>query len=416
MIYSEVKYQPERSKTYLGSPSLIRLPDGVLIAAHDYFGGAGSIKNMQGKGGCLSSVYRSEDNGQTWENITHMLNASQGTFFVHKGELYYLGMTFGCGDLMIRKSSDGGFTWTVPMDEHTGLILKAGEGVSNPNYHNPGNRVLFHNGRIWNALEELYYDGVDKQVWQAPNFRAFVISAAMDDNLLEASSWISSNRVKFEADKFPERIKAILMGHDTWSRGSGWLEGNVVVSPDGRMHNLIRVHFTEPNKAMLLDLSDDGKTLTCDYDKAVIDFVGGWGRFCVQRDPVTKVYFTLTNYIATGDVPTSRNTLDLAASEDLVHWYNLGTILRDESGLNPDMSIQLTGFQYADWEFDGDDIIYLSRTAYRGANSFHNSNRITYHVLKNFRKYWENRPAEPIRSEAVAGGDKKFMKDIAGVF
>ena len=37
MIYSEVKYMPERSKTYLGSPAIVRLNDGVLVASHDYF-------------------------------------------------------------------------------------------------------------------------------------------------------------------------------------------------------------------------------------------------------------------------------------------------------------------------------------------------------------------------------------------
>ncbi|MBR2508153.1 MAG: exo-alpha-sialidase [Lentisphaeria bacterium] len=405
MIYSEIKYQPERSKTYLGSPSIVRLPDGVLVACHDYFGNA----NAAG----LSSIYRSEDNGKTWENSTHLMNSNQGTLFLHKNELYYLGLSCGLGSLVVRKSTDGGYTWTVPADEHSGLILKAGKKHENPNFHNSGNRVLFHNGRIWNAMEELYYNGTDKQIWQAPNFRAFVISASQDDDLLEASSWVCSNKLVFEENKFPERIKSILMSHDSWSKGSGWLEGNVVVDPAGKMYNMIRVHFTEPNKAILLDLSDDGKTLTCNYEKAVIDFVGGWGRFSVQRDPETGIYYSLTNYIATGDVPTSRNTLDLAASEDLIHWYNLGTVLKDESGLNPDMSIQLTGFQYADWHFEKDDIIYISRTAYRGANSFHNSNRITYHVLKDFRKYWENRPEKPLSSTAVGGGDKEFMKDIA---
>ena len=412
MIYSEVKHQPERSKTYLGSPAIIRLPDGALVASHDYFGGVGSIKNMKNHSG-LTSIYRSEDDGKTWENITHLCDAWQGTFFMHKGELYFLSTSYEYGDLIIRKSTDGGFTWTVPMDEHTGLLFKAGEGHNNPNYHAPGNQVSFYNGRIWKAVEDLYYNGVDKQMWQAPNFQSFVISASLDDDLMEASSWICSNKVKFEADKFPERLKPLLMSCDTWSKGSGWLEGNIIADPDGKLHNMIRVHLTEPNKAMLLDLSDDGKTLTCNYDKAVIDFVGGWGRFIVKKDPVTNVYFTLSNYVVTGENPTNRNTLELAASEDLIHWYNLGTILRDESGLNPDMSIQLTGFQYVDWQFDGDNIIYLSRTAYRGANSFHNSNRITYHVLKNFRKYWKNRPAEPVSSEAVSTWNKEFMKDIA---
>ena len=31
--------QPERSGTFLGSPSLLPLPNGSLLASHDFFGG-----------------------------------------------------------------------------------------------------------------------------------------------------------------------------------------------------------------------------------------------------------------------------------------------------------------------------------------------------------------------------------------
>lgn len=34
---------------------------------------------------------------------------------------------------------------------------------------------------------------------------------------------------------------------------------------------------------------------------------------------------------------------------------------------------------------DGEDIIYAVRTAYRGAESYHNSNRITFKTLRNYR-------------------------------
>ncbi len=39
-----------------------------------------------------------------------------------------------------------------------------------------------------------------------------------------------------------------------------------------------------------------------------------------------------------------------------------------------------------EWNCDGGpNMIYLIRTAYRGANSYHNSNRITYKTLHNYR-------------------------------
>ena len=77
MPHVEIKYQPERTLTYLGSPSVVRLPDGALLATHDYFG-TGCPRNHEGEQG-LTSVYRSEDGGASWSNVTHVMNASGAT-------------------------------------------------------------------------------------------------------------------------------------------------------------------------------------------------------------------------------------------------------------------------------------------------------------------------------------------------
>ena len=50
-----------------------------------------------------------------------------------------------------------------------------------------------------------------------------------------------------------------------------------------------------------------------------------------------------------------------------------------------DADHEKVGFQYVDFEFDGDDIIFLSRTAMNGAHSFHDSNYSTFHTIENFR-------------------------------
>ena len=37
--------------------------------------------------------------------------------------------------------------------------------------------------------------------------------------------------------------------------------------------------------------------------------------------------------------------------------------------------------------FDGDDIILLRRTAYRGAHNYHDANRLTFHRFENWRRF-----------------------------
>ena len=65
MVYSEVKYMPERSRIYLGSPTLTRMPGGAIIACHDYFSDEPGEHRLPR----LTSVYRSEDDGKSWEKL-----------------------------------------------------------------------------------------------------------------------------------------------------------------------------------------------------------------------------------------------------------------------------------------------------------------------------------------------------------
>lgn len=373
MVFSEVKYMPERSQTYLGSPSILRLGDGALVASHDYFG---ALRNPENECG-LSSIYRSEDNGATWLPVTHIIGSFWGTLFLRGEELYHFSISREYGNIVLRRSLDGGFTWTVPTDKKHGLLFRGGPAHKNPNYHFGGaTPVFFHQGRIYKSCEDLYTDGTSPE-WRPDRFQAFVLSAKEDADLLNASSWTMSNKLLFDPRKVKEKRLA--------GEFCGWLEGNPVADPSGRLHNVMRIHLLKPNKAAILDLSDDGRELSFDYETGIVDFVGGRSKFTIRRDPATGMYFTLSSCVTDDPIPTNRNLLCLAASENLRSWKNLGPLLFDDTGLEPEQSAMLTGFQYVDWQFDGDDILYLCRTAYRGAHNFHDSNRITYHVVRNFR-------------------------------
>ena len=78
-----------------------------------------------------------------------------------------------------------------------------------------------------------------------------------------------------------------------------------------------------------------------------------------------------------------RNTLALVSSADLRKWDVNRIVLQ-----HPDP--EKHAFQYADWQFHGDDIVATVRTAFDdglgGANSAHDANFITFHRVEKFRQ------------------------------
>ena len=238
MIYTEVKYMPERSRIYLGSPALVRLPDGAIIACHDHF--YDEPEAFRGSHPRLTSIYRSEDDGRSFQHISNIIGAFWSTLFLHRGALYLLGCDRCYGSIVIRRSDDGGFTWSWPVNETSGLLFRGGEGMTPPNYHCAPVPVTFHNGRIYRAFE----DNVTGH-WPT-GFQALVISAPEDADLLAASSWRMSNKLPFDAEKVPA---------DWGDHGPGFLEGNVVAGPDGTLWDVMVYRGKESGTVPALDLN-----------------------------------------------------------------------------------------------------------------------------------------------------------------
>ena len=67
-------------------------------------------------------------------------------------------------------------------------------------------------------------------------------------------------------------------------------------------------------------------------------------------------------------------------SRDLEHWEVVCDLM-DYRHCDPNK----TGLQYVDFEFEGDDILYLCRTAMNNPHNYHDSNYITFHKIKHFR-------------------------------
>ncbi len=379
MKFNELRYQDPKTKTYLGSPSLARLDDGDLLATHDYFG-PGCPRNHENEEH-LTSVYRSRDQGRTWSNVTHVANAYWSTLFVLGGDVYLIGTSQQYGSIVIRRSTDGGYTWSYPRDAASGMLFQGGPFHTPPNYHCAPVPVLIHNGRLYRAFED------DTAHHWPRDFQACVVSADVDADLLNAANWTMSQKLQFDPAWVPKAWGDVTKVN--------WLEGNVVLGPHGRLWNVLRVNLRPRdavedgvvwNKAALVNVEEGGRRLSFDPANGFVELPGGHSKFTIRYDARSDLYLTLSNGVRDVVHPTNRAVLSLYKSATLRDWQLCAVLLKDDSGLPCAESIQNVGFQYVDWQFDGDDLIYLVRTAYDGAHNFHDANRITFHRLKNFRE------------------------------
>ena len=356
---SEVKSVDASTGIFLGSPSLLRLPNGDILASFDY---NGPTSNTTG-------VYRSTDDGETWSHITDIVGLFWANLFEHNGSIYFLGTNAGTGvvarTIVISRSQDNGSTWSTPVTLFDQDI--PGKAVR---YHCAPTPVVIHNGRLFRAFEAL-----DTSFPWARGYRAFTISIPVANDLMTPSNWKMSTKATYNAAWDPTGSEST----------TGWIEGNMVVGPDNKLVNLIRVNSVPYiNKAAIINISDQGDTASF-VPQNFITFPGGLHKFVIRKDETSGVYLAMVNNNTAPSYIQQRNILSLYGSYNLRDWTHLKTLMRDDQGLSFAQSVAKTGFQYPDWHFDGDNLIYLVRTAYDGAYNYHNANRITFGRLENFR-------------------------------
>ena len=349
-----VAHRPAPTGIYLGTPSVVVLPDGTYIASHGQFGA--EMEKV--------SIYESKDKGRTWQKMTGMKGFWSG-LFLHNENLYLMGVDEKYGNAVIRKSTDGGHSWTSPDDRQSGLIRPKNVEKG---YHTSAVSMVVANGRIWRPYE------VSTRKGKWGNFESVVFSAPVDADLLDAKSWKTSTRMAVDT---------------AWGKQyRTWLEGGAVLSREGHVLNILRVDNRQEEYAAIIHVSDDGRNLSFRHEKDFIRFPGGCKRFVIRYDEKSQRYWSLTNWIPEEyqghNIERTRNTLALVSSPDLKDWTVHSVILQDDN-------VEKSGFQYVDWRFENEDIIFLSRTAYfdgeHYADSQHNANFITFHSIQNFRRH-----------------------------
>jgi len=345
------------SGTSVDSPSLVKLPTGRLIAS------MGIHKSPQ-YGENLTILNYSDDGGETWHYLCELFPLEWGRLFLDGGKLYCLGVSRPYGDLLIGRSADGGETWGMPTVLIRGTAVSATGGI-----HLTPMPVLHHNGRLITDLQ--------CGSWHIGLFLNAVLSAKEGSDLLDVNNWAVTEW--WNHNDHPE-IRPAENGGMTGDAAAfkfalGGIEGNPLVTKDG--------------KVIVLHRYGNRKPLILDYDPAdpwgelkngrLIDLPIRDSKSPILFDDVTGRYYMLCNYAPEG-ANVGRTICALMWSEDLESW-TLDRLVMDFREQPP----KLFGIQYFDFVFDGEDIVFISRTACCGASNFHDANHQTFHRIKNFR-------------------------------
>ena len=275
--------------------------------------------------------FLSKDKGATWSRLGSY-NANHASTFEHNGDLYIIGDEAGLSNLesVITRSTDGGETWSTP--------VKLGfDGRNAPS------SVEVSRGRIWLAMED------------ARNAVVKIASASVNSNLLDARSWTLTERPDNpRGDTGDDSEPCMAIGRDGYPIAFSILEGPVRAS--------------SATEATELFPSDE------------FQLPSRGSKFDVRYDAVTDEYWALTNYTPIeGNIRTG---MTLFSSTDLKSWKQERVVIQASS-------VNFHGFQYPSMQFDGDDLVFVSRTAYENkygqAQRWHDSNMLTFHRVENFR-------------------------------
>ncbi len=348
------------SGRYLCSPAIVKTQSGRLLVAMDVYG-PHQAQN-------LTFLYKSDDDGATWQYVSDLFPCFWGKLFLHDGKVWMLSMSAEYGDLQIGYSDDDGEHFVKPVSLFPGAGIRDEKGM-----HQAPTSVVLHKGRFWSAVEY--------GTWEKGGHENALVSCDASKDLMDPANWSCTEFLPFDRS-WPGAVKDC-----RW----GCHEGNAVAGPDGEMYNFLRYQISNVypdgrplptpshGKAMILkaNLADPDQQLAFDR---FVDFNGGMSKFTIRYDEVSKTYLALVNKVIDDTAPGARNILSLAVSKNLTDWKIVKDLI-DAS----DYAAEEVAFQYVDFIVDGDDIAYASRTAFNHANTFHDSNFITFHREKGFR-------------------------------
>ncbi|MCC5842128.1 MAG: autotransporter-associated beta strand repeat-containing protein [Opitutales bacterium] len=351
------------NRIYTTSPSIVALPNGDYLIAFNLFGG--SLSPPASDSG-TTLLFRSTDRGATWAELpsSPMMDMKRGSLFVQGDDVYIYGYRAAPGQVIIRRSSNGGETWTP-----------ATQLTSNTRGGTP------HNPVFWTD------ESGQERLWAAIGGSRLLSGRSTD--LLNASNWSgegsAGNRIEAEQPDFGSGV-SIEVASEAQIVGSP--QTGVVVMPKVQMGGVSLPYFSY---SLLYRRAPGSNREVQDagFDEWVA-LPGAEKKFAAGYDPASGRFYVLSNPVLPVDYGHNepwnliRNTAALISSEDLLHWDVEQIFL-----YSPNVAYE--AFQYLNFDIEGDDMLVVSRTAFdiglsplppRG----HDSNLVTFHRIENFRE------------------------------
>ena len=347
------------SGNYLCDPFIVQTSTGRLLVSMSLYN---NTKNQN-----LTMIYKSNDQGETWQYLCELMPCFWGRMFCHKNRIYMLSISNEYGHAILGYSEDDGEHWSQPII----LFPGASNYSKEPGMHTSPGRVCRHKGRIWMGME---YGN-----WGLGFHDSTVISVPEDADLMNGENWRMSELLRFNKDWEGARKDGPL----------NYIEGNAIVGPDGVLYNILRNNNNDGRllgnlgKATILKVDDDNPEKKQEF-VANISFNGGTTKFVIDLDEKTGIYYSIVNRVTDPSSVSQRNIASFAVSKDLRKWKIVKDLINSS-----DEAPEETGYQYIIHIPLGDDLLFVSRTACNHAHNFHDSNCITFHREKNFRQLLE---------------------------
>lgn len=355
---------PELRANVISNACMTILPDGSYLAA---------CTGATGPGAKGATLFISADKGASWQTLQSDLLDKNGianyfNLFQHKGALYMMGTGVGGRDMLISRSEDLGKNWTYPTDEHSGL-LRSGM------FHSSSVPAVVCGGRLWRAFET-----------NAATKDPFVMSAPEESDLLEATNWTQSATIAHDPN-WAFNSKSV----------SELIEGNIVATPAGKLYNILRGSSSSTSSAAAKVSIVNAQELRFAGSSDFINLPGGGKKFTIRYDARSNAYWAITTpasgtyagmkhngiYAQGISHDLVRNRMVLCYSKDLTTWVQYKQVAFNEDPF-------FHGFQYADWCFDGEDIVAVVRTATPESRGLpvrqHDANMLVFHRIPNFRQ------------------------------